>query len=521
MGGAKNCPETPRQKMIGMMYLVLTAMLALNVSTDILKGFSMVDRSLRVSIETSEKRNAGLHGTIEDMHSLNPDKVGEWLGKSKRVKEKADSLYDYIQTYKVETIRLADGSKTDPEGLVINAQDNLDVAGTYAIVQGNGKVLREKIEDYREFVKEQFNNDSVKSELYDRIFNTDAQKLKDGSSRNWENGTFESQPLAAVVTMLSKYQNDVRTSETELVQYFISQTDASDFRVNKIEAIVIPESKTVMQGSTYKAQIALVALDSTKKPLYFVNNVQLDTADNGFLNRSCSTIGNFDLDGYIEIIGNDGMPQKYPFSTQYSVTAPSATIANMDMNVVYRGYDNRMSVSVPGVSSSKLSCNADGATMTQKGNEWICKPTANSEITINVFADIEGRRTSMGSQKFRVRTLPDPTAFLRITDSNGNRIDYLPNSKHKLRRQELMDATLVAEYADGLLQASFKVTEFTLMISDGRGGFTASQSNGNRFSEAQQKNLLRLKAGSIIFLSKIKVTGAKTVELTYPAVTLP
>ena len=118
-------------------------------------------------------------------------------------------------------------------------------------------------------------------------------------------------------------------------------------------------------------------------------------------------------------------------------------------------------------------------------------------------------------------TLPEPTAFLRITDSNGNRIDYLPNSKHKLRRQELMDATLVAEYADGLLQASFKVTEFTLMISDGRGGLTASQSNGNRFSEAQQKNLLRLKAGSIIFLSKIKVTGAKTVELTSPAVTLP
>ena len=222
MGGAKNCPETPRQKMIGMMYLVLTAMLALNVSTDILKGFSMVDRSLRVSLETSEKRNANLYGTLTDMNSLNPGKVGEWLAKSELVKQKADSLYEYIQNYKVETIRLADGSKTDSTGQVINAQDNLDVAGTYAIVQGNGKILREKIEDYREFLTEHFNNDSVQSALYDRIFNTDSQKLKDRSSRIWENGTFESQPLAAVLTMLPKSQNDVRTSETELIQYFIS-----------------------------------------------------------------------------------------------------------------------------------------------------------------------------------------------------------------------------------------------------------------------------------------------------------
>lgn len=521
MGGAKNCPETPRQKMIGMMYLVLTAMLALNVSTDILKGFSMVDRSLRVSIETSEKRNANLYGTLTDMNSLNPGKVGEWLAKSELVKQKADSLYDYIQNYKVETIRLADGSKTDSTGQVINAQDNLDVAGTYAIVQGNGKILREKIEDYREFLKEHFNNDSVKSELYDRIFNTDSQKLKDGSSRNWENGTFESQPLAAVVTMLTKYQNDVRTSETELIQYFISQTDASDFRVNKIEAIVIPESKTVMQGSPYKAQIALVALDSTKQPLYFVNGVQLDTAAKGNLVRSTGSVGSYILDGYIEVIGNDGVAVPYPFTTEYTVTAPSATIANMDMNVVYRGYDNRMGVSVPGVATEKLRVTAEGATMEKKGNEWICKPSANSEVTINVLADMNGKMTSMGSQKFRVRTLPDPTAFLRITDSNGNRIDYLPSGKHKLRRQELIDGTMVAEYADGMLQAAFRISEFTLLISDSRGGFTASQSSGNKFSDSQQRTLLRLKAGSVILIDKIKVTGAKATTLSYPLITLP
>ena len=101
-------------------------------------------------------------------------------------------------------------------------------------------------------------------------------------------------------------------------------------------------------------------------------------------------------------------------------------------------------------------------------------------------------------------------------------MDYVPNkSKHRLRRNELVEGAMVAEYADGMLQANFKVSEFTLMISDGRGGFTASQSSGNKFSDGQKTTLRRLKANSIIIIDKIKVTGAKTTTLMYPPITLP
>ena len=129
MGGAKNCPETPRQKMIGMMYLVLTAMLALNVSADILNGFSMVDNSLLNSIRNANIRNEGLHDDMQYLYEQNPQKVGEWLEKSKRVKEESDKMFNLLQEFKTGIIRLADGKEADTAGIVIVKKDNLDVAG--------------------------------------------------------------------------------------------------------------------------------------------------------------------------------------------------------------------------------------------------------------------------------------------------------------------------------------------------------------------------------------------------------
>ena len=134
MSGAKNCPETPRQKMIGMMYLVLTAMLALNVSADILNGFDMVNNSLKNSIDNSKVRNQDLYGDMQSLYDLNPTKVGEWLEKANQVKEESDKLFNILQEFKVGIIALADGKNADPEGNVILKRDNTNVAGEYAEV---------------------------------------------------------------------------------------------------------------------------------------------------------------------------------------------------------------------------------------------------------------------------------------------------------------------------------------------------------------------------------------------------
>lgn len=109
MGGATNCPETPRQKMIGMMYIVLTAMLALNVAADILNGFTMVENSLKINTTGSENRNKNLYLKFEDLNSQNPTKVGAWLNKANEVKKKSDALYNQIQELKIAIVKQADG----------------------------------------------------------------------------------------------------------------------------------------------------------------------------------------------------------------------------------------------------------------------------------------------------------------------------------------------------------------------------------------------------------------------------
>ncbi|MDR2684966.1 MAG: gliding motility protein GldM [Prevotellaceae bacterium] len=527
MSGAKNCPETPRQKMIAMMYLVLTAMLALNVSADILKGFSMVNESLLTTIESTDQRNKYLMASMEDLNSRNPEKIGPWLEKAKEVQAKSEDFYNYIKNFKYEMIKIADG-KTVPKETIdtyeIEAKDNTEAASNYGLTQKKGYELKKQIDDYREYVKEIFGG--TKDEDYDRLFNTDKAKSNTDKAQafDWVVLNFESMPLAAAVTMLSKLQSDVKSTESELIQFLRSSTDAKDFRVNEIKAIVIPDSRTVVAGTSFKAQIMLAARDTTVHPDIVINGAKL-TDPAGWLTLGTGNIGTHPLKGtlsFVDPITNE--PRSFDIDDEFSVVPPSATVANQDMNVVYMGYANRMSVSAPGFTADKLTVTATNAKIEKSGEFYICRPTNYEGVTINVSANVEGKSVSMGNQKFRVRALPNPSIFLRYKNASGDMVTYNPDitgKEVKLTRHVLANAEVIAEYADGLLQANFTVKSFTLNISDGRGGFTSSPSNGNQFTETQKSNFLKIKSGTPFYLEKIQVTGAKSATLSFPVISIP
>jgi gliding motility-associated protein GldM len=518
MSGAKNCPETPRQKMIGMMYLVLTAMLALNVSADILNGFDMVNSSLKNSIVNSSARNQGLYNDMQALYDLNPTKVGEWLEKANKVKEESDKMYNTLQEFKIGIIALADGKKADPEGNVILKRDDTNVSGEYAEVgttKERGNQLKVAIDNYREFVESMFGNDSLHTKIYDAMFNTDPVKKKvDEPAISWIENTFANMPAVAVITMLSKYQSDVRNTEAELIQYFIQQQDAGDFRVNKIQARLIPDSKNVMQGGKYRAEIALMAVDTTKVPTYYIGDRQLESA---IVEIPCGQIGTFPISGRLEMIDQYGAVQSYEFEDQYMVSAPVATVANVDMNVVYKGYDNRMEISVPGVAASQLRVSATGASMTKSGNQYICKPTADREITISVSAEIDGKVQTVGQKKYRVRPVPSPTAFLRLSNNEL----YNPDLEGvKLKRRDLYSSTVVAEYADGMLNANFTVKQFTLYIQQGAGWDNLTV-KGNKLTDKEIDRLKKLKAGQKFYFGDIQYTGPKNGKLSMGMIDMP
>ena len=519
MGGAKNCPETPRQKMIGMMYLVLTAMLALNVSADILNGFDMVNDSLSTAIENSKTRNRNLYGDMQALYDLNPTKVGEWLEKANKVKEESDKMFNLLQEFKIGIIALADGKNADPEGNVILKRDDTNVSGEYAEVgttKKRGNELKKAIDNYRIFVEEMFGNDSLRSQIYDAMYNTDPVKKKaDEPAVEWVDNTFAHMPAVAVITMLSKYQTDVRNTEAELLQYFIQQQDAGDFRVNKIQARLIPDSKNVMQGGRYRAEIALMAVDTTKVPTYFIGENKLDSC---LIDIPCTQIGTFPIKGHLEMIDQYGATQVYEFEDQYMVSAPSATVANIDMNVVYKGYDNKMEISVPGIADSQLRVSASGASITKSGNLYICKPTADREITISVSADVDGKIQTVGQKKYRVRPVPSPTAFLRL--SNNELFNPDMENAPKLRRRDLYDATVVAEYADGMLNANFNVKQFTLYIQQGAGWDNLTV-KGNKLTDKEVDRLKKLKAGQKFYFGDIQYTGPKNGKLSMGMIDMP
>jgi len=498
MSGAKNCPETPRQKMIGMMYLVLTAMLALNVSSEILNGFSMVDNSLHKTIESSDARNKSLYADFEALNADNPQKVKEWLDKAKTVKQKSDDIYKYIEDFKKHIIRLADKDQANDSAYVkqITAKDNLDKAAEYGINNGNGKILQKKIEEYRDFLIKLSADNPSKRKMYEAIFST--KKTKDG--KPWDVALFEGMPLSAVVTILTKYQSDVRTAEAEVVQYLKGQTDALDFRVNKITALVIPNSRYIIRGGKYSSRIVLSAVDSTKTPDYYIGSTKLKK--DGLYDVNCSKSGSFNYSGFIKLPMTDGSIKTYPFKSDYIVGDPSATVSNDALNVVYRGIDNKFSISVPGVAAGNVSVRVSGGTSQRVGDKYIIRPTQDGEITISVYAKIDGKELPMGGGAYRVKYIPDPKSFLQYTDGGGV-VRVLQDGALSKRILKSNGVSVIASYGqDELIKANFTVTSFTMVTI-----FGSVSTNGTRFTGRMLNDIDKLEGGEFLTLKNIKAVG--------------
>lgn len=519
MGGAKNCPETPRQKMIGMMYLVLTAMLALNVSTDILNGFRLVDDSLHYTLDVTSERNKELMEEFRLAAEQNEKKNGEWYEKAKTLQAKSDSLYNYLEEFKYNIAVLADGKAFAEEMAKnpgqstkvsnISARDQLDVTAQYAINEGHGAVLKRMFENYRDYLIELTGGEKEKE--YKQIFSTEGGKTADGAPMSWEQTIFEGMPVGASVTILSKFQLDVRTAENDMIEYLREQTDAADLRVNKMEVFVVPNSRYVIRGGKYTAKIVLAAIDSTARPNYYIEGSKIN--DNGIYEVVASGIGLRKYRGELVLPSqnDDEEDLRFPFEGEYSVGEPSVTVSNVELNVMYRDYENKFSISVPGVSNDKVKVSVNGATASQREGMWFIKPTGSAkEVTIAVSAELDGHVQPMGNLTYRVKELPKPGAYFKSGASEYN--------EGKIARNALLSpqGTVIASYGqDGLLDLKFTITSFQLQTSMGY-----SQSAGNKFSKAQLDQLGKLKPGAMVNIVDIRAKGPEGKEIRLQGIPL-
>ena len=245
---------SPRQKMINLMYIVLTAMLALNVSSDVLNGFTLVEDGLKRTNSNVSDRNAALYMQLEEFTRQNPQKGKPWLDKAADVRRQTLSLYKYIDSLKLAIVRDADGV----DGKVDNIlnQDNLEASSKVMVTYGNGAKLERRLAAYRKYIAA-YIADPKKQAAIQKALATEPV-LQKGSMIKvpWVSGMFENMPVVASVTLLSKLQNDLLFAEGEALQTLVASVDAGDVRVNKLDAFVIPNSKLVMRGGKYSRHCA-------------------------------------------------------------------------------------------------------------------------------------------------------------------------------------------------------------------------------------------------------------------------
>ena len=483
------------------MYIVLTAMLALNVSGDVLNGFNQVHDGLARTNENMATKNDIQYLYLQELYVKNPVKVGPWLEKSEQLRNYTISLLTEIDSLKNEIAIQADGKHGNPDNL-----KNLDDLEASAVTMLNpvtrkGTLLKNNIEAFRNSVSSLI-NDSIKRKAVLDILATDNPG---NSNITWEESMFDNMPAIAALTMLTKLQNDIRESESEALSNILTNVDIGDVRVNELNPYVIPVSKMVMRGGKYIADVVLAAVDTTQRPKVYVNGNMIE---NGRLNIGAATTGTHEYSGYIEVMRGDGTIDRKPFSSTYTVMEPMATVSATLMNVLYAGIANPVSISVPGVAMNMVDASVTNGSLTRTGDSWIVKPSqTGKDAVITVFATIDGQRQQVGSMTFKVRPLPDPSPYISIKDSQGNMINYKGSPKRISKAQLLGVESLEAAIDDNLLNVSFTVVSFSTVFFDSMGNGIPEVSNGNTFSARQKEQIRRLKPGSRFFISNVKAKG--------------
>ena len=536
--------ETPRQKMIGMMYLVLTALLALNVSADILNAFVLVDEGLVKTTANFAAKNASSYSIFDAEMEKSPTKVKDYRDKAYSVKDMADQLAYDLQELKVEIVRYCDGD--DPPALtptewyigekgekkptheiigqLIHSKDNTDKPAELMIQNKKGEELKKKIIAYRDFLLSLTSDPALQKSLQDAL-NTDAPPADKNGPHSWESSRFEHLPMVAVITNLSKMQSDVRNAEADVIQYLLGQIGATDTKVNKMEAIVLTKSNYVLRNTPFEARILLAAYDSLQRPEILLGKTRrvgndwemvgegrllpYDARGRAMYTSSTSSVGTFPIEGLLRLQTPDGL-KSYPFSTEYQVGDPNAVISPTKMNVLYIGVDNPLGISVSGAPGESIRASITQGSIAKQGNEWIAKVTTVGNATIAVTATVDGQSKQMGSMLFRVKTVPDPQA--KVAGKIGGKIDK---------------ATLVAQVAvlaalDNFeFDMKFDVTSFTVSATIGQ--FTQTfPATGARISDQQKQLLNRLVKGGKVYFEDIKARGpdGKTRELPAIAFTI-
>ena len=534
------------------MYLFLTAMLALNVSKSILHAFITVNEGLERTNENFEATNEQRIGAIDFAYAQDKVKVEKYKKAADAISKETEKVVVVLDEMKKDIINLCDQPENENYGDTVDLGhvhnvDNYDKPGHYFLgnstsdgtksvdgAGGKAPELRKTMDDYRSFLIKTLKGIGVSQKDLDQIgdfgINTADNEHYDKDhpeEKYWAASNFEHNTLAATVTILSQFENQIRNAEGIALIKVGGYIGKTDMKFDELEARVIPKSTSVIQGEDYQADLFVAAWSSTSNPKVIVGPANmLDTiewkfkagADTticpvvdgvGKYKVKASSLGEKKYASIIEIKNTStGELKTYPlrvdgdYFAKYTVAKPAAVISPTKMNVFYIGVENPVSISVPGFLAENIGASMSGGAIRAKNKakgEWIVKVKKRGTVKVRVTAtDDQGNKTSFPPQEFRVKKVPDPVAKV-AGKSSGN------IAKSKIT----MASGLKAEMENFDFQMKAIVTGFTL--SANIGGYEQSKKSGSyKFTPAQKSLLKKVKRNSRITIENIscKVAGS-------------
>ena len=494
--------NSPRQRMINLMYLVFIAMMALNMGKEVLSAFGLMNEKLQTANERYQLTNEAAFAELERKEQEKPEDYKEALEKARQVRELSNEYYSYLSSLKEEVMSQA-SNKTDYQ--VMDKSDFLDEKFFKTDgLKPEGQKFLDEINKYRtQLVSLLGAKDEALKKIIEERFSTGENnkvKNREGNTVGWVQYNYEGFPYIAAVTKFSQLQSDVRQTEQDFYKAMLGEKMKEELSMKHYTTLLEQSRGAYYANQQFDGAIVLGRKDNSTKP----KRVEL-TLDGRKLSESEVEV----VEGKIKLKVNTGNVgehkiagtlyyeqdgQETPVEVAQSFTTiprPNEAVISADkMNVVYRGVVNPMTISMPGVPDNQVTASAPGLSR-KSGPNYIMKPNAGSaEVTINVTGTIEGQKFS-SSKKFRIKDIPKPEgAILRTTGAV------------KLAKANILAGELSVAFNDFDFDLSTKVNSFRILVP----GQPSVVVQGSRVSAspAAAAAVNRAKKGDIIQISEIR-----------------
>lgn len=527
--GATNCPETPRQKMIGMMYLFYTALLALNVSSEILTSFVKINESIQKTTSNYSEKTKSLYAKIDNSALEQPGKYTKLAKQAHELERQSNEFIQNIEDLKLLILRESQGPEATLDG-EIKKMDDLHAATIVMVGEGGpmmGKQLRGWLDSYRELLLGIIEDTSLT--VYKNVAkNLEAKDQFDNKEApwSWEETLCRGMPMIGTMAMLSKLQADIRNSEADVLEFMIAELEGLDIRITALEALVSSPRSFVIRGGKYSSNVFLGARDTSMRPTIYLtynapfynstvvngevqyklrqganyDTLPIDEFGKGLHVHDCGGVGDFNYGGLVHYKSNKG-DMWLPYKAVYQVGDAGFTVSASACNVFYRGLDNPVEVAVSGYPQEAVSVSiSGGASISRSGAGYIVKVPASvsaREVSVTVSVRTEEGVRTLGSKTFSVLNVPPPTIVIAGAYKDGASVP-----KGAITRTPTLTANLESDFFP-FKGVSYSVISYEFLYSV-RG---VTQTIAGTGSNIPQTILNNLNPGSAASFTNIRVSS--------------